>query len=354
MVSLSEVETLVSKRKNVSLNQRFKVRIQGLDAVRDFEKGLITNPEAFTKRQCPICNKNSAIEIGQVDVMPIQECSGCGMKFCGLMSAGKFDLSYADDRWRKHKSNNVGAEVNFGSYIKSLRTELRGLVDFDKPLRFLDFGCGSGDFIGAARELNWEPYGLDINADLRKNVEERYGIPIYSDIDDIESNIKFDVVWMSYVACLLPDPIRTFKEINKHLSEKGILIISDINYDGYCVRKNGLDHYYYALPQVNFWSRDSLALALKSSGFSNILKFTERKFSPFNLLDGMHFRHKYFHPVSLKLCSRSKTATLVRSVVTTYLFRKAFGVLWRILKLVSFGRVTNIGFGNSITVAARK
>ena len=109
-----------------------------------------------------------------------------------------------------------------------------------------------------AQQLNWQPFALEINPDLRKIVGDFYGVPMFGDMNDIPTDMKFDVIWMSYVACLLPNQLKRLKDLST--SSSRIFHISDPNYEGICVKRNGLLHYYYSLPQINFWKRKSLVL----------------------------------------------------------------------------------------------
>ena len=255
------------------------MEVPNLDQLRDFKSGKIIVNEAFEKRKCPVCKKTVTKEIGRVDVFPILECQTCDLNFCGLVSKNNLGFNTNDDRSRKYYINKFKlSKSNLKSEKKFLYRELWKYVDFNRPLKFLDFGSGSGAMIGAALSLNWKAYSVEINPDLRSLVGNYFKVPTYSHIEEIPKNEKFDVVWMSYVVCLLPEPLETFKKVRKYLAKDGVLVISDPNYEGYCIRNNGLLHYYYAHPILNFFKKPSLKYALKKAGFSYISELKSQSF----------------------------------------------------------------------------
>ena len=331
------------------------MEVPNLDQLRDFKSGKIIVNEAFEKRKCPVCKKAVTKEIGRVDVFPILECQTCDLNFCGLVSKNNLGFNTNDDRSRKYYINKFKlSKSNLKSEKKFLYRELWEYVDFNRPLKFLDFGSGSGAMIGAALSLNWKAYSVEINPDLRNLVGNYFKVPTYSHIEEIPKNQKFDVVWMSYVVCLLPEPLETFKKVRKYLAEDGVLVISDPNYEGYCVRNNGLLHYYYAHPTLNFFKKPSLKYALKKAGFSYISEFKESKFHPVVFLDGMHPSLKYFDKDKGVYIERTYSQRFIRKVLTSLLFVRFFKVIIMLLGFVGFSKINEMGFGNQISVLCRK
>ena len=147
------------------------MEVPGLDKLRDFKSGKIIVNEAFEKRKCPVCKKDVTKEIGRVDVFPILECERCNLNFCGLVSKNNLGFNINDDRSRRYDANKFRPSKNaLKSEKRFLYRELKGYVDFKRPLKFLDFGSGSGAMIGAALSLNWKAYSVEINPDLRNLV----------------------------------------------------------------------------------------------------------------------------------------------------------------------------------------
>ena len=331
------------------------MEVPGLDKLRDFKSGKIIVNGAFEKRKCPVCKKAVTKEMGKVDVFPILECERCNLNFCGLVSKNNLGFNINDDRSRRYDANKFRPSKNdLKSEKRFLYRELKGYVDFKRPLKFLDFGSGSGAMIGAALSLNWKAYSVEINPDLRNLVGNLFKVPTYSHIEEIPKTEKFDVVWMSYVVCLLPEPLETFKTVRNYLSKDGVIVISDPNYEGYCVRNNGLLHYYYAHPIINFFKKPSLKYALKKAGFSYISEFKESKFHPVVFLDGMRPPLKYFDKNKGVYIKRTSLQVYMRKLFTSIFFVRAFKVTIMFLGILGFSRINKMGFGNQISVVCRK
>ena len=152
----------------------------------------------------------------------------------------------------------------------------------------------------------------------------------------------------------MPEPLETFKKVRKYLAKDGVLVISDPNYEGYCIRNNGLLHYYYAHPILNFFKKPSLKYALKKAGFSYISEFKESKFHPVVFLDGMRPPLKYFDKNKGVYIKRTSLQVYMRKLFTSIFFVRAFKVTIMFLGILGFSRINKMGFGNQISVLCRK
>ena len=341
--------------RHAKKNSNLVVKIPGIDAIRDFQSGKIIDKKAFKKRRCPVCTDSKTLERGKVDIFPILKCLECGLSFCGLLPTGKSNLGRFDDRSRKYDvSSTTPKNKELNSHKRFLHRELKNYIDLKKPLNFLDFGSGSGQMIGAAMSLGWKACSVEINPDLRKIVSDNYGVPTYANMKSIPESDKFDVIWMNYVACLLPEPVKIFEEVRKYLSKEGVFVLSDPNFDGYCVKKNDLLHYYFAPPTLNYWTHASIRNALKLAGFKYISDIKVSKFHPAVFLDGMHPSLEYFDKHSNSQFKRTKLQNLLRRIFTSIFFIRIFKVLILILSVLGASKIRNMGFGNQITIACRK
>jgi 2-polyprenyl-3-methyl-5-hydroxy-6-metoxy-1,4-benzoquinol methylase len=93
--------------------------------------------------------------------------------------------------------------------------------------RLLDFGCGAGGFLVAARHLGFRVAGLEVNRDLARHVEATYSIPVFAGlIDDPNFELgPFDVIASFQVFEHLIDPRNTLAQLLAHLAPGGLLLI---------------------------------------------------------------------------------------------------------------------------------
>jgi SAM-dependent methyltransferase len=103
------------------------------------------------------------------------------------------------------------------------------------PVRFLDLGFGDGSALAAARELGWEPHGLEYADWLVDAVAERLGAGIVS-LGGIEEagieDTSFDVVYSWHVVEHVLDIDAWLADVARVLRPGGILILGTENADG--------------------------------------------------------------------------------------------------------------------------
>lgn len=93
--------------------------------------------------------------------------------------------------------------------------------------RLLDFGCGSGGFLLAARAAGFDVVGLELSRGLARYVEQTHGIPVFQGLvtDPSFSDQRFDVILSSQVFEHLLDPRETLADLRRHLNPGGLLLI---------------------------------------------------------------------------------------------------------------------------------
>lgn len=275
-------------------NGDIRVRIPYLDAVRDPRSGALSMDDVFQDRPCPSCGGTDREVVGWYDILPIAECRSCGMRYRPLFPTGRHPLGKADDRFRSYDE-----AISFDpAQLAIIRKEFaRYLVPFmpaaEQPV-FLDFGCGMGEFLETARTMGWSAHGVEINPDLRRAVSDGLGFPVAESLDGLDPDLRFDAVWMNYVACLLPDPKAIFAAIRDRLNPGGVLYLGEPNYGSHAVRRDGQVHYYYGPPQVNFFTKETLARMVADAGLGEVCLLAESKIHPYILCHGYNGEHAFF------------------------------------------------------------
>ncbi len=149
------------------------------------------------------------------------------------------------------------------------------------PGKLLDIGSGNGDFLIESKCRGWAVCGVEPSEASRDFSADRSGVKIYSDLSEVEHN-DFDVVTMNNVIEHVHYPAETLEQINRVLSDKGILIIRTPNLLSFGHRWFG--HWWRGLESprhINIFSEKSLSKLLSMSGFNVVEIITHRKSETF-------------------------------------------------------------------------
>lgn len=91
---------------------------------------------------------------------------------------------------------------------------------------FLDFGCGSGSILEAARALGWQPIGVEFQADVARRVGAETQLPVLHGMDRLQADWtgRIDVVHVGDVIEHLPAPVDTLRSLVAVLAPGGWLV----------------------------------------------------------------------------------------------------------------------------------
>ncbi|MGA9347700.1 MAG: class I SAM-dependent methyltransferase [Anaerolineae bacterium] len=151
-----------------------------------------------------------------------------------------------------------------------------------KEGRVLDIGCSTGSFLNAMRQRgNWEPYGVEINAEAANYARERLGLNVFAGTltDAHYPDSFFDIITLWNVLEHLHQPRATLIEIARIIRPGGLLTISLPNPD--CIEASFFERYWAGLDaprHLYIFSRRTLEKMLALTGFEveEITSFTGR------------------------------------------------------------------------------
>ncbi len=91
----------------------------------------------------------------------------------------------------------------------------------------LDYGCGTGDFVLAAKENGFNAFGYDPDPDAMARAKKK-GVPAYTTIEQgrLAETKKFDVITMWHVLEHIPNAGEVLASCRNALKDNGIMIIA--------------------------------------------------------------------------------------------------------------------------------
>ncbi|HAC62859.1 MAG TPA: hypothetical protein DCF68_04815 [Cyanothece sp. UBA12306] len=153
--------------------------------------------------------------------------------------------------------------------------------DFLAQKRWLDIGCGHGEFVKALEiftKENCHVQGVEPNI-YKQQSAQKEGLNVsFFDLDKCET--KYNSISLLNVYSHLPDPIKILENWTRLLTEKGELLIQT----GDSANLDQKDHHrpYYLPDHLSFVSEEILTHILKNLGFQ-IIEVKKYRFSEFRV-----------------------------------------------------------------------
>ena len=222
------------------------------------EEKAVTN--AGAKCACPACGGAAVEEI--VERYGRFELHGCGA--CGLQFWEPREMP--DLRWYEQMYGGRDQEIlPLEPGHKFFLTD--ALVPRGGDL--LDIGCGTGNFLAAAREAGFRVAGTELDRNAARFAKERLGLervlPVtVGEFAEQCANEKFDVVTFFEVLEHQTEPVEFLRSVKKCLKPRGMIALSVPNRERWLTGPDVLDY-----PPNHFlrWNVAALRKFLGAQGF---------------------------------------------------------------------------------------
>lgn len=182
------------------------------------------NYESIVER-CPICDSRRILKFHK-DFRNnlIYKCHSCEIQFMNPQYTDEYLDSYYSG-YIDHESDKKDepARAAYGIYLKALHKYST------KKGKMLDYGCGAGRFMIAAKTEGWEVFGYDVDCDGTKKLAEKTGAEVWCGDPSVisEANTeKFDLISMHQVLEHIKNPNEALRGIVSMLKTNGYLMIS--------------------------------------------------------------------------------------------------------------------------------
>ena len=175
-----------------------------------------------------------------------------------------FDVAERDRQWK-----NIG----FDSKLQMLESA----IDSAKTRRILDIGSGPGHFLLRAKERGWTAVGVEASP-AAAECSRRLNIEVYEGYFNGREGLNlgyFNAIHMQHVLEHVPDPADLLRRLTELLLPGGAICLEVPN-DFSIVQEvlhteMNFPAWWVAPPEhLNFFSRDSLTLLLRSSGYEPV------------------------------------------------------------------------------------
>lgn len=188
--------------------------------------------------QCPACGHNETIKSLEVEDFTVSherftlvECTSCTLVFTNPRPTEKaIGPYYRSEEYISHTNSSRGL-LNT-AYQWARKRAISGKIDLLESLAtssrsLLDYGCGTGEFLGAAKQKGWICAGLEPDDGARQQARTNHGL----NVEHPETLWKlpdgqFGVITLWHVLEHVHRLRETVKELVRSLSSEGCLLIA--------------------------------------------------------------------------------------------------------------------------------
>lgn len=229
----------------------------------ELEKLKIIDSEC-TKTIYPTTRDNNLIEVRQ-----------CQKSNVIFLSANDYqdDVKYAEKKFTNYWGGGIRNEALKKTYVD----DKRRFDQFSELVRgkiYLDFGTGLGGVLDLFKPVAKEIYGIELQEEIRKHLEEDHGYTVFNSIDSIPPDLDFNVISLFHVFEHLSHPLDYLKKIRNKLTSDGKVIIEVPHANDALISLFKVEEF----KKFTFWSehlilhtRNSLEVYLKEAGFKDIV-----------------------------------------------------------------------------------
>jgi 2-polyprenyl-3-methyl-5-hydroxy-6-metoxy-1,4-benzoquinol methylase len=244
--------------------------------------------------KCIICNKRDFRIISKTvrdsKKHRIIECKNCEhIQLNPIPSSSTYKKFYDDDQQLKN--------INYNFTIKQL--EKKSEVDVQRRMqsikklnskkdRILEIGSGNGFFLKNMYNLEYNITGLEISKERREISKEITNAPVINHnlINAKKSLGKFDSILLFQVLEHVINPIDFLKKIFVILKKNGFIVIEVPNVKDLQIKLNSnYARWFWQMAHLNYFSKNTLELVLKRSGYRNVKIFGVQRYGVENMLN---------------------------------------------------------------------
>jgi SAM-dependent methyltransferase len=152
-----------------------------------------------------------------------------------------------------------------------LNWAVRTLPPGSQGRKFLDVGCGSGDFLSIARSAGWDTYGVDFDGNAVDQARQQGHRVEKGSIDAVAGHDKFDAITVSHVIEHVSDPLHLLQRCYALLKPGGYFWLETPNLSSSGSMKYGRHWRGLEPPRhLVLFNRKALIGLLEGAGFAEI------------------------------------------------------------------------------------
>ena len=260
-------------------------------------------------RFCEVCGGDRFAPMGELAEHHFERCSACGLERIEPQptdeTLARIYGAHYYDAWGLHADKQAVEELK----RRTFRRILKGAGKLRAGARVLDCGAATGFLMGVAKDLGYDPYGVELSEFGAGEIAKRFGAD-HVHQGELETakfpDGSFAAIFMCDFLEHVRDPVRIARRAYELLEPGGVLGISMPRVDSFTNRVMKMRWTHYKVEHLYYFRVDNLGRMLKKVGFGGYEGKT--LFKTMNLRYIAHQFATYPHPV---LTPAIRTATRV-------------------------------------------
>lgn len=241
---------------------------------------------------CVMCNVPGARDRGFERFLALEEpfsilrCGSCGLRWLSPRpTADEYMRIYGYERYfdgaeAVEHYPSLAAE-RYPYFLRRLEF-IESLFSPQRPLRILDVGAATGEFVHAAMTRRHDAVGLEISEGAIKQAAQNYGVQLLDErLGAHAPEEPYDVIHMNHVLEHMPDPLEVGRAAASLLRPGGIWAVEvPQQFENDLDRLRRLSGFFkpkfnlYSLHHTYFFHPEQLLRLVQESGFNVILSRT--------------------------------------------------------------------------------
>ena len=261
-------------------------------------------------KECPVCQQailqpfltctDFTVSREQFSLV---KCATCSFVFTNprptMDDSGRY---YKSEEYISHTNSSKGILNKIYQFVRNnaIKSKLNLVESYSpRPKSILDYGCGTGEFLSAAKKGGWSSAGLELDEDARALAKNNHQLNVDHPkaLPGLPAG-QFGVITLWHVLEHVHTLHETVKQLKRCLSSEGVLIIAVPNYESYDATVFGEYWAAYDVPRhIYHFNKASMATLMEGHG----MKLVETKgmfFDPFYIsLLSSKYKNGYVNPI---------------------------------------------------------
>jgi len=257
---------------------------------------------------CPLCENDSSHQKHKIGSWKIIQCDQCEFVFVNPRLEKSellkiYSSNYFDNKevgYSHYTENKTLRKENFQKWV----SDAIPFIKHNSSLQALDVGCAAGYCLEVFRQLNWKPFGIELDKELAVSLGGN-GYSIFDEpLIQLKTNEKFSFISLFDVIEHLTDLKENMAMLHTLLEDDGVVVLVTPNY-GSWQRKLFKKKWFQFKPieHINYFSRQSINKLATENGFQVVYSKRSGQFCDIAFLENrlkkyhFHFFLPFFYTV---------------------------------------------------------